>query len=132
METLTQLGINLVLCLAGLIGYSLWSVRSYIHPSVFDKEIFWNHNKIFWVWAGACQFLYACLMAYLPELETLLAERIIASVKALLNQEFEISEKLTKTVVYLLLTWQLARLVNKSVKKSDKIGKEKVHINEDR
>jgi len=120
-----QFGINMFLCIVGLAGYSLWSVRKYLHPDVFDVNIFIRQNKWFWIWAGCCQILYASLMAYSPELESLLAERIVASIKALLNQEFEISEKLTKTVVYLSLTWQLSRVVNKSVSRKDKIGKKK-------
>lgn len=125
METFTHLIVNLFLCTIGLIGYSLFSVRKYLHPNVFKWSVFLNHNKIFWIWAGTCQLLYALLMAFYPLLEQILAERILASMDALFNIKLGIPKELATTVVYLSLTWQLSRIANKSVKNKDKIGNQK-------
>ena len=123
METLMQFGINLLLCTAGLIGYALYSVRNHMHD--FDWSIFIRHNKVFWVWSLIAQSLYAFVMAYLPQLEHWLSLKIVKVLEAATVPDLGIPEDLARTVVYLTLAWQLSRITNISVNKSDKIGPKK-------
>src|SRR5680860_951247 len=121
MEMVIQFGENIFLCAVGLIAYSLFAVRN--HISDFDRDIFWNANKNFWIWAILCQVVYALMMALYPILESWLAMKLIAVTEAVMGQEILPPEGMANTIVYLLLTWQLSRVANNSVK--NPIGKQK-------
>lgn len=121
-----QFGINLFLCVAGLLGYSAWACRKHIKNRTFDWNIFLYENKFFWAWAGFVQLLYAIIMAVYPVLEEIIAQRIISIVIAAFGVQVDIPKDLVTVVVYLTLTWQLSRLINKSVSGKDKIGNKKV------
>lgn len=123
METILQLGVNLILCLLGMVGYGLWSTRNHMHD--FSWYIFWGHNKTFWIWSGIAQSLYAGLMAFYPILEEWLSRKLIAVLEAATIPNLGIPEELIKTIVYLTLAWQLSRFTNVSIKKSEKIGHKK-------
>ena len=124
MEIAINLGINLTLCFVGLLAYGLWSTRNHMHD--FDWGIFWGHNRIFWVWSGIAQLLYASLMAFYPILEEWIAKKMIAILEAATVPDLGVPESLVQTVVYLTLAWQLSRFTNVSVKKQNKIGHKKL------
>ena len=117
-------GGNVGLCIAGLLGYGLYSVRN--HMRDFDWNIFWNHNRTFWVWAILCQLLFAFVMALVPELEDWFAGKLIQIMDAAAGQTLGIPENLVETVVYLTATWHLSRIANMSVKDDKKIGHRKI------
>lgn len=125
METLQHFGANLLLSIIGLLAYSLATVRKHIAARTFDFRIFWNHNIVFWIWAIICQVLYVSLMAFYPQLENWASRKLIAVVEAVLSINLDVPEDVVNTVVYLSLALLLAKLVNGSIPKKDKIGTKK-------
>lgn len=119
----SRLGVNLFFCFWGLMGYTLFSVRN--HLKDFNKDKFWNENKMFWLWAILSQLLYASLMAYVPELEYWISNKMAAILDTASGMALDIPKTLVNTVIYLTLTWQLSRVANKAVKPQNKIGTKK-------
>lgn len=110
-------GANILLSFAGLAGYALFTAGE--HLNNFDAKKFWNGNKVFWIWAFLCQILYVSVMSFFPELEQTVAERLIASLNALMATEWEINQELTTTIVYLTGTWQLSRFAKRTANKDE-------------
>ena len=123
MEVIQNFGVNILLCLVGLLGYTLFVVRK--HLKTFDRDIFWNDNKPFWIWAILVQILYAGLMAAYPVLEQWLASKLVAILTTTVGFDLNVPEELINTIIYLTLTWQLSRYTNKAVNSDGQIGTSK-------
>ncbi len=124
LEILSSFGVNIFLCLIGLMGYTLWVVRKHIYD--FKASRFWGENKPFWIWAGLVQFLYVLLTTSYPSIEIWLSGKIISVFEAVLAMPLDVPEDLVNTIVYLTLSYQLSRYVNKGVNGDNKIGSKKV------
>jgi hypothetical protein len=110
MENLIDVGINLVLSMAGLTIYSLVSVSQ--HLKLFNLKKFFNDNKPFWIWAFSLQFIFALLITYLPDTST--------AIKSLSGLD------LSESMAFLTSGLGLSKLANwatgKTVSESSKIG----------
>lgn len=115
-STFMSFGENFALSIAGLAGYALFVARKFLFD--FNWNLFWNANKVFWLWAFLVQLLYSGVMAFYPELEQTIAERIIASTNAFFDTSWDINKELTVTLVYLTGTWQLSRFAKKQATKT--------------
>ncbi|AGO48436.1 hypothetical protein Phi10:1_gp096 [Cellulophaga phage phi10:1] len=129
MELLQNFGVNIALCVVGLLGYTLFVVRK--HLKTFKWRIFWNDNKPFWIWAILVQTLYAGLMAAYPSLELWLSSKLVAILTTTLGFDLAVPEDLVNTIIYLTLTWQLSRYTNKAVNEEGQIGTSKT-VNPDK
>lgn len=124
-----RIGVIMVLCLVGLFGYSMYSVKKHVFSNSFSWAIFFNENKIFWIWAILIQLMFAGVMGFYPGLEQWLVGILIKTTEAIaggvVGTDIKIPVELGSVVVYLTSTWQLSRLANKSVKPENKIGTKK-------
>lgn len=112
METLLIFLENFLLSLAGLLFYVLWVAREHLYN--FNWNIFYNKNKVFWLWAFLVQLLYTIIMSFYTELEQTVAIRLIASLNSLMDTEWNVNEEITVTIVYLTGTWQLSRFAKRA------------------
>jgi len=64
-EILKDIGVHLLLSLAGLLIYSLIAVSRYL--KTFSMKKFWNDNRPFWIWAFSLQCIFASLITFIPE-----------------------------------------------------------------
>lgn len=126
METFVQILINTGLAALGLYSYALVACRK--HIGNWDWEIFWNENYKFWIWAIQIEGIYIIVVSIFPSVELLFAQKIIEYANRIANYEIipltEVSESVIKGFAYLLGAWVLSWLVNRGLKKENKIGKQ--------
>jgi hypothetical protein len=125
MDILSQILVNIGLSALGLYAYALIACRKHIKN--FDWKIFWNENIPFWVWAIQVELVYIVIMSIFPSIELLFAQKIIGLVNNIAQYEIiplsEVSERVTKGFVYIFGAFLLSWVVNKGLKKENKIGK---------
>ena len=125
MEVVKQIIINLGLGVLGLWGYGLFSVRKHIANQTFKWSIFYAENWMFWLWALQVQLFYSIVMSIFPNVEPIFAKKIIGWINSLAGFDLEIPESAMMGFIYVLGAWALSYLVNKGLKKPNKIGKSK-------
>lgn len=127
METLIQILTNIGLAALGLYAYALAACRKHIWN--FDWSIFWKANIPFWIWAVQVELVYIIIMSLFPSIELLFAQKIIGLANSIAKFDIipltEVSESVVKGFVYILGAWLLSWVVNKGLKKENKIGKSK-------
>lgn len=128
MEIFLKILINVGLAALGLYSYALIACRKHIKS--FNWTIFWNENYPFWIWAIQVEMVYIIIVSAFPSIELLFAQRIIGFANKMASFEIipltEVSESVIKGFVYILGAWLLSWVVNRGLKKENKIGKSKI------
>jgi hypothetical protein len=105
-ETIIAAGLKLFIGVLTIALYALWKVRDKLND--FNFKIFWNDNKMFWIWTLSVMFIILILITVEPTTGE--------AIKAILGLDVNESGG-----SFFTLGWGLSVLVNSQVK--NPIGK---------